>query len=144
MRKKERKWTRSVLSDSLQPHRLQPTMLLLPWDFPGKSTGVGCHFLGPPKTNGSWSDKTGPLEKDMANHFSIPALSTPWTVRKGKKIGHWKMNSLVSRCPILLLDISGEITPERRKRWSQNKNNTQLWMWLVMKVKSDAIKGNIA
>ena len=28
----------------LQPHRLQPTMLLCPWDFPGKNTGVGCHF----------------------------------------------------------------------------------------------------
>ena len=29
----------------LQPHGLQPTMLLCPWDYPGKSTGVGCHFL---------------------------------------------------------------------------------------------------
>ena len=25
--------------------RLQPTRLLRPWDFPGKSTGVGCHLL---------------------------------------------------------------------------------------------------
>ena len=33
------------MSDSLQPHGLQPTRLLHPWDFPGKSTGVGCHFL---------------------------------------------------------------------------------------------------
>ena len=30
-------------SDSSQPHGLQPTRLLHPWDFPGKSTGVGCH-----------------------------------------------------------------------------------------------------
>ena len=28
-----------------RPHGLQPTRLLHPWDFPGKSTGVGCHFL---------------------------------------------------------------------------------------------------
>ena len=28
----------------------------------------------------------------------------------------------------MLLDISGEITPERMKGWSQSKNNTQLWM----------------
>ena len=28
--------------DSVRPHRLQPTC---PWDFPGKNTGVGCHFL---------------------------------------------------------------------------------------------------
>ena len=54
-----------------------------------------CH-VGPPKTDGSWSrflTKQGPLEKGMANHFSILALRTPWTVWKGKKIGHWKMNS---------------------------------------------------
>ena len=35
----------SVMSDSVQPQRQQPTRLLHPWDFPGKSTGVGCHFL---------------------------------------------------------------------------------------------------
>ena len=39
------KWSRSVVSDSQQRHGLQPTRLLCPWDFPGKSTGVGCHCL---------------------------------------------------------------------------------------------------
>ena len=39
------KWSRSVMSDSSWPHGLQPTRLLHPWDFPGKSTGVGCHCL---------------------------------------------------------------------------------------------------
>ena len=39
------KWSRSVMSDSSRPHGLQPTRLLHPWDFPGKSTGVGCHCL---------------------------------------------------------------------------------------------------
>ena len=39
------KWNRSVLSDSERPHGLQPTGLLRPWGFPGKSTGVGCHCL---------------------------------------------------------------------------------------------------
>ena len=29
----------------LQPHGLQPTRLLCPWNFPGKNTGVGCHVL---------------------------------------------------------------------------------------------------
>ena len=43
----------------------------------------------------------------------------------------------------MLLDISGEINPERMKRESQRKNNTQLWMQLVMEVKSDAMKSNI-
>ena len=44
----------------------------------------------------------------------------------------------------MVLEISGEITPERMKRWSQSKNNTQLWMGLVMEVKSNAVKSNIA
>ena len=35
----------SVTSDSLWPHGLWPTRLLCPWNFIGKSTGVGCHFL---------------------------------------------------------------------------------------------------
>ena len=39
------KWSRSVMPDSSWPHGLQPTRLLRPWDFPGKSTGVGCHCL---------------------------------------------------------------------------------------------------
>ena len=38
-------WSRSVVSDSLQPGGLYPTRLLCPWDSPGKNTGVGCHFL---------------------------------------------------------------------------------------------------
>ena len=37
--------SRSVMSNSLRPHGLQPTRLLSPWDSPGKNTGVGCHCL---------------------------------------------------------------------------------------------------
>ena len=35
----------SVVSDSVQPHRRQPTRLPHPWDSPGKNTGMGCHCL---------------------------------------------------------------------------------------------------
>ena len=35
----------SVVSDSVRPHRRQPTRLPNPWDSPGKNTEVGCHFL---------------------------------------------------------------------------------------------------
>ena len=35
------------MSDSMRPHRRQPTSLPCPWDSPGKNTGVGCHFLLP-------------------------------------------------------------------------------------------------
>ena len=39
------KWSCSVMCDSLQSHWLHPTRLLCLWHFPGKSTGVGCHFF---------------------------------------------------------------------------------------------------
>ena len=54
------KWSRSVVSDSSQPHGLQPTRRLRPWDFPGKRTGVGCQHLlrlkhySQLKTRGCW------------------------------------------------------------------------------------------
>ena len=56
--------------------------------------------------------------------------------------------------PNILLETSGEISLDRMKTWSQSKNNTQLWMGLVIEAsavlidialhKSDAIKSNIA
>ena len=105
-----------------------------------------CH-VGSPKMGGSWwrgLTKCGPLEKGMANHFSIFALRTPWTVQKGEKVWHWKINSPGQYVPNRLLEKSGEVTPERMKGWSQSKNNTQLWMWLVTEARSDAVKSNIA
>ena len=38
----------------------------------------------------------------------------------------------------------GEMAPEGMKRLSRSENNAQLWMCLVVKVKSDAVKNNIA
>ena len=50
------------------------------------------------------------------------------------------MNSPGLGVPNMLLEKSGEITPERMKGQSQSKNNTQLWIELVMEVKSDVIE----
>ena len=44
--KSEIEVTQSCLTLS-NPHGLQPTRLLHPWDFPGKSTGVGCRYKCP-------------------------------------------------------------------------------------------------
>ena len=46
--------------------------------------------------------------------------------------------------PNMLLEISGEIPPERMKGWGQSKSNTELWMWLVIGARSDAVKSKIA
>ena len=58
-------WAASVVSDSVRPHRRQPTRLLCPWDPPSKNTGVGCHFL---------------LQCVKVKSLShVRLLATPWT-----------------------------------------------------------------
>ena len=51
----------------LQPHGLQPARLLCPWNFPGKDTGVGCHFLLIASLS---SLLHGPLQHDSLFHQS--------------------------------------------------------------------------
>ena len=55
----------SVMSNSVQPHRWQPTRLHHPWDSPGKNTGVGCHFL------------LQCMKVKLLSHVWL--LATPWT-----------------------------------------------------------------
>ena len=70
MHKSEKwKWSLSVMSDSSLPHGLQPTRLLPPWDFPGDSTGVGCHCLLREKWY-TWSYlKNRNIDKDIAYKY---------------------------------------------------------------------------
>ena len=80
---------RLIWSEPIWSHGPQPC--LTQWNY------EPC-CVGPPKMDGSWGRvlrKYGPLEKGMANHFSILALRSTLTEWKGKKIGHWKMNSPV-------------------------------------------------
>jgi len=55
------------VSDSVRPHKWQPTRLPRPWDSPGKNTGVGCHFL--------LQCRKVKSESDLAQ--SCPTLSNP-------------------------------------------------------------------
>ena len=87
--------------------------------------------------------KCGPLEKGMQT-TSVFCLENPMNSMKRQNDRMLKDKLLRSMVPNMLLEISGEITPERMKRWSQSKNNTQLWIGLVMEVKSNAVKSNIA
>ena len=57
------------MSDSVRPHRRQPTRLPRPWDSPGKNTGVGCHFLLQCMTVKSGSEVLS----------RVWLLATPWT-----------------------------------------------------------------
>ena len=70
---KKLRWSRSIVSDSLWLHGLEPTRLFWSWDFPGNSIAVGCHFL------------LHPSEMGMANHFSIPPLEPHEQNEKAKR-----------------------------------------------------------
>ena len=51
------------MSDSVWPHRQQPTRLLHPWDFPGKSIGAGCHCLLSCHNKNTTEGETGRLRQ---------------------------------------------------------------------------------
>ena len=87
----------SVVSNSVRPHRRQPTRLHHPWDYPGKRTGVGCHlllrihYLIPNKISGEvlstvllWSRYSIPTSKSMAPHSSTVARKIPWMEEPGR------------------------------------------------------------
>ena len=57
------------MSDSVRPHRRQPTRLPRPWDSPGKNTGVGCHFLL----------QCMKVKSESEVLSRVPLLVTPWT-----------------------------------------------------------------
>ena len=57
------------MSNSVQPHRQQPTRLPCPWDSPGKNTGVGYHFFL----------QCMQVKSESEVSQSCPTLVTPWT-----------------------------------------------------------------
>ena len=98
------KWSCSVVSDPQQPHGLQPIRLLHPWDFPGKSTGVGCHCLRSSKTIGM---ETWVLSIN-SNYPPWPSISI-LTSHLGVKIVHKKreiVKELQSRLSAVLMPLN--------------------------------------
>ena len=90
------------------------------------------------------SDKMWSAGEGNGKPFQYSCLENPMNSMKRQKD-----RTLKDECHRLvgahmLLEISGEITPERMKGWNQSKNNTQLWMELVIEARSDAVKSNIA
>ena len=84
------------MSDSVRPHRRQPTRLPRPRDSPGKNAGVGCHLVARtlkrlPTMWETWVRSLGqedPLEKEMATHTSTLAWRIPWTEEPGRAVVH--------------------------------------------------------
>ena len=110
------------MSDSVRPHRRQPTRLLHPWHSPGKNTGVGCHFL---------------LQCMKVKSLSrVRLFATPWTTPTrllrpwdfpGKSTGvgcHCLLHYLVYMCQKTLKDFSGRNTLNI-DFWLNNKDNIE-------------------
>ena len=76
--------------------------------------------------------------------FQHSCLENPMYSMQRQKIEHRKMNSPGWQVPNILLEKKREIAPKGMKKLSESRNNTQLWMCLVVKLRSDAVKNNIA
>jgi len=77
------------MPNSLRPHGLQPTRLLCPWDFPGKSTGVGCHRLlhDQPDSILKSRDITLPTKVQLVKAMVFPVVMyecESWTIKKAE------------------------------------------------------------
>ena len=137
--------THSVMSDSSRPHGLQPTRLLHPWDFPGNSTGVGCHCLLPHyrglecksrKSRNAWSNR------------QIWLWSTEWSRAKANRVlprectGQSKHRLPTTQEKTLHMDITRWSTPKSdwlyslqpkiEKLYTVSKNMTGSWLARIM------------
>ena len=74
------------------------------------------------------SDKTGSTGEENGKPLQYSCLENPMNSMKRQKDTTLKDELPRSVGANVLLEISGEITPERMKRWRQSENNTQLWM----------------
>ena len=94
------------MSDSVRPHRWQPTRLRHPWDSPGKNTGVGCHFL---------------LQCRKVKVKSLSCVwpsATPWTAafQAPPSMG-FSRQEYWSGVPLPSPDLETEQWPNAQSRW---------------------------
>ena len=101
----------SVVSDSLQPHGLQPTRLLCPWDFPGKSAGVGCHCL-------LWGKEISRLKKEIQTCFFL-SVSCSYRFHSSNKCT-WRQWLLISVTAV--------------------GSNFRIWFWFCLFFSDDQIQ----
>ena len=93
------------MSDSVRPHRRQPTRLPRPWDSPGKNTGVGCHFLLQcmKVESEKWNWSRSVMSNSQWPHgLHHTRLLHPWDF-PGKSTG--------VGCHCLLLQVAGGVQP---------------------------------
>ena len=88
----------SVLSDSVQPHRQQPTRLPYPWDSPGKNTS-GLPFPSPMQESEKWKGSRSVVSDPQRPHGLQPTrLLRPWDFPgKSTGVGYHCLHSRMSQ-----------------------------------------------
>ena len=110
----------SVVSDSVHPHRLQPTRLPRPGDSPGKNTGVGCHFL--------LQCTKVKSESEVAQ--SCPTLSDPMDCNLPGSSVHGVFQARVLEWgAIALLAYVKQMTSGKLKRWAGRSTSWNQNCW---------------
>ena len=100
------------MSDSVRPHRWQPTRLPRPWDSPGKNTGVGCHFL---------------LQRRLSTAdlmlWNCGTTEDSWESRKIKPVNPKGINPEYSlKAPLLELQPASNILGTDARSWLPGKD----------------------
>ena len=117
----------SVISNSLWPHRRQPTRLPRPRDSPGKNTGVGCHLLLQCMKMKS--------ESEVAQ--SCPTLSDPMDCSPPGSSVHWIFQARVLECvAIAFCDIYGQvilIQQSKCNKWMDRGRKAANWTRLSVR-----------
>ena len=81
------------MSNSSRPHGLQPTRLLHPWDFPSKSTGVGCHLLLHPQAGNSYITDETQYKMQMQKNPLLKNEELQWDFPGGPVVKNLSSNA---------------------------------------------------
>ena len=99
----------SVVSNSSRPHGLQPTRLLCPWDFPGKSTGVGCHHLL----------RTASLKYDKVNISLSLQIQSHWWLLLDILLFDFKWGNIeISNSKDFIDEVKEKKSMPQKSKWS--------------------------
>ena len=116
------------MSNSLRPHGLWPTRLLHPRDFPGKSTGVGCHFL--------LHDKPRQCIKKQRHHFTIKDPYSQSYSSSSSHVWMWKLDHKEGWAPknwcfqIVFLEKTFESPLDCKEIKPVNLKGNQSWIFI--------------
>ena len=153
------------MSDSVRPHRRQPTRLSRPWDYPGKNTGVGCHFLlqfmkvkSESKVSQSCPTLSDPMDCSLPGssvHEIFQARVLEWGAIAFSRSANWFCHKFLERVAlqgashgrkIALLDVSlgtsehglvGFHTTERQNSFPRTYLKIYIWFPLTLLLKTE-------